>query len=901
MDFKNIDKKYRPVPFWSWNEKLDTKETARQIEIMDKAGIGGYFMHARGGLETEYMGKEWFDNVEVGITEGKKRGMEAWAYDENGWPSGFGNGMVNGLGVEYQQKYLRCEKYSSHGENTICVKDGYRFYYDVNPFYVDTLSEEVVACFIDKIYKPYYEKYGSGFKGFFTDEPQISRNGIPWSLTLPNEYKKAYGEDLTEVLKELFYDVGDYKNTRIKFYKLITDLFSKNFMKQIYDWCTEHGLEFTGHLVCEDTPAWQLLCNGACMPHYEYLHMPGIDCLGRGGFPLLPLQVSSACHQLGKKAILTETFGVSGHGVEFDELKHMTEWQLVRGVTRICPHLEGYSLRGIRKRDYPPAMYHQQPWWEEYSTFVDAVSRTGMLLCEGEAKFDTLLMHPQTSAWTFCTGFNTDEVDERLKKFPEDIRLLESKQILFHLGDETLMERHGRVEGNELVIGCQRYKRIVLTDHVCFMENTQRLIDEFRANGGVVLTAEEVEANTICDSRSLTYTCRHFPDFDMHYFVNETKEKVVANISKGSKILNQVTGELMPFDGRYTFHKWESIVVIDDFSQREELPPKKELKDIDISGKWNVADFGENVLTLDKCDVYFDGCLVAENESVIEVIDMACALKRRVKIRIDYKFNTRHIPDRIYLACEIPHKFDISVNGKAFKPNDEGYFVDKAFRKLNLEGYVTEGKNVITMETDYTPPGELLENIEKALVFESEKNKLTYDVEMEPVYIIGNFGVSIPESAEELSSNAIRVKDDFAIVEPKKEIVLSNIEKQGFPFYAGRLTLKKTVNLTDSDYKLKFTKKGVNALKVKVNGKDAGTIMWAPFEMDLSGYLKEGDNEIEITVVNNLRNMMGPHHHADGECLTPGPISFRKLPSVWTNMKEMPWNDDYCFVELSLE
>ena len=60
MDFKNIPKKYRPVPFWSWNEKLDTEETAYQIDVMDKAGIGGYFMHARGGLETEYMGDEWY-------------------------------------------------------------------------------------------------------------------------------------------------------------------------------------------------------------------------------------------------------------------------------------------------------------------------------------------------------------------------------------------------------------------------------------------------------------------------------------------------------------------------------------------------------------------------------------------------------------------------------------------------------------------------------------------------------------------------------------------------------------------------------------------------------------------------------------------------------------------------
>lgn len=900
MDFKNIDKNYRPVPFWSWNEKLDTAETKRQIDIMDKAGIGGYFMHARGGLETEYMGQEWFQNVEVGIKEGKKRGMEAWAYDENGWPSGFGSGMVNGLGVEYQQKYLRCEKYTKDAENTIAVVDGYRFYYEVNPFYVDTLSEKVIACFIDKIYKPYYERFGSSFKGFFTDEPQISRNGIPWSFTVPEEYAKAYGEDIIPRLPELFENTGDYKNTRIKFYKLITDLFSKNFMKQIYDWCTEHNLEFTGHLVCENTPGWQLVSNGACMPHYEYLHMPGIDCLGRGGEALLPLQVSSVAHQLGKKAVLTENYGVSGHSVEFDELKHMTEWQLVRGITRVCPHLEGYSLRGIRKRDYPPAMFYQQPWWEEYPTFVDAISRVGMLLCEGEVHFDTLLMHPQTTAWTLCTGFNIEEIDEHFKDFFEDIEVLERKHIPFHLGDETIMERHARVEGNELVIGTQRYKKVVLTGTECFMENTHKLLDEFKANGGIVTTADKVEANTICDNSMLTYTCRKFADFDMHYFVNETTDSLTANIAKGSKILNQVTGELIPFDGRYTFQKWESLVVIDDGSQRAEPKEGRELKSLDLSGKWKVENFGENALTIDKCDVYFDGELVAEKESVIEVIDMACALKRRVNIRVDYSFNADFVPDNVFLVCEVPQKFDIRVNGKELKSEDEGYFVDKAFRKLNLAGYVMLGKNVVSMEIDYTPPKELLENIEKALVFESEKNKLTYDVELEPIYIVGDFGVRVSLCDEVLDNNAIRVRDDFVIEESAMEVTLLGIEQQGFPFYAGRLTLSKTMHLEDTDYKLKATKKGVNSIGVKVNGKDMGTLMWAPFELDLSSYLVAGENKIELTLVNNLRNLMGPHHCPEGENIHPGPISFRKLPSVWTGMREMPWNEDYCFVEFSL-
>ena len=87
------------------------------------------------------------------------------------------------------------------------------------------------------------------------------------------------------------------------------------------------------------------------MPHYEYLHIPGMDWLGRQiNPPTTPLQVASVAHQLGKNQVLSETFALTGWNVSFEEFKWMYEWQMVRGITLLCPHLEGYSLRGIRKR-----------------------------------------------------------------------------------------------------------------------------------------------------------------------------------------------------------------------------------------------------------------------------------------------------------------------------------------------------------------------------------------------------------------------------------------------------------------------------------------------------------------------------------------------------------------------
>lgn len=35
-------------------------------------------MHARGGLQTEYMGEEWFTNVEAALEEAKHCDMRAW-------------------------------------------------------------------------------------------------------------------------------------------------------------------------------------------------------------------------------------------------------------------------------------------------------------------------------------------------------------------------------------------------------------------------------------------------------------------------------------------------------------------------------------------------------------------------------------------------------------------------------------------------------------------------------------------------------------------------------------------------------------------------------------------------------------------------------------------------------
>lgn len=906
MDFRHVPKEYRPIPFWSWNEKLNTEETAEQVRLMDEAGMGGFFMHARGGLQTEYMGEEWFENVTVSVKEAGKRGMRPWAYDENGWPSGFGDGLVNGLGEEYQQKYLRMESEPVHHEHAICKCGEHYFYYEVNPFYVDTLDGKVVAKFIEAAYKPYYEKYGNEIEGFFTDEPQISRNGIPWSFVFKEEYRKRYGQNIYDCLEELFLDKGNYKQTRIQFWKMVTELFSENYMKQIYEACDAWGMKWTGHLVLEESLLSQITSNGACMPHYEYMHIPGMDWLGRTIKECLTTyQLASVAEQLGKDHVLAEDFACCGHNASFAELKGILEWQMVRGITLLCQHLQGYSMRGIRKRDYPPAMYVQQPWWEQYHKLVDALSREGMILADGQRKVDVLVLHPQTTAWTLYNDREHTALEHLQEQTLEVIRELERKHIVFHLGDEIMIERHGRVEGDSFVIGKQSYTCVI--DSLCeeILPHTRMLLDEYVQNGGLISTAEALPANEVVDNPEITYTARFYDGYTIHYFVNTSAQEKDARFKVKGKVIDIYTGKLQPFCGVHTFEPWGSLMVLADCREDEviaECSVHQELEETPagLGDIFTVQGAITNCLTLDRCDYYFDGELQEENGYVLNICERANRLERKVQIHQDYHVWMHHIPRKLELVCETPEKFVITVNGKVLDRQPEGYFRDKSFQRIDISDYVQAGMNTISFDTDFVQSEAFYAKLRQAYLFESEKNKLTYDMEIEAIYLIGDFSVRTPGTWTQLENHAVRYEGVFELEEPKKELCLKNIEQQGYHFFCGEMVLDGKINIEGTCPVLTLKRRGLNAVKVEINGKEKW--MLTEEKLFLEDFDAQGEVDIRLTLVNNLRNLLGPHHLKIGELVKygTGPHRFFKESCVWNTSPEASWCEEYCFVETGI-
>lgn len=303
--------------------------------------------------------------------------MEAYLYDEDRWPSGSAGGMVT-VDTSLRMKYLiletmPAEQFEWNDEGIVsafaCDLNGidYSNLQRLNPAsnmadyagktvlkfaqrtcpesdvyngttYLDVFNPKATERFIELTHEQYRkhcgERIGTTIEGIFTDEPHrgglfstfgaVSTYACPWALSLPQEYEKMFGGDLTADLPKLFLrENGERVNdVKWKFCELTQSLFLKNFAKPQYDWCTEHDMAYTGHVLHENNLTSQVTMQGSLMRYYEYMHTPGIDLLTENDNAYwVPKQLSSVARQLGQKWLLSEMYGCTGWQFDFENHK----------------------------------------------------------------------------------------------------------------------------------------------------------------------------------------------------------------------------------------------------------------------------------------------------------------------------------------------------------------------------------------------------------------------------------------------------------------------------------------------------------------------------------------------------------------------------------------------------
>lgn len=916
-----IDNKYKPIPFWSWNDELDEEELVKQIEWMHENGIGGFFMHARGGLTTPYLGEKWFSCIKACLKKAEELNMEAYAYDENGWPSGFVGGKL--LEDELNRDMYFTYKYGEYDKNAIISyeykgdslikttsgNDVLNIYLSTSTSTADICNKEVVRKFINLTHEEYkkYDIY-KNLRGFFTDEPQYYRWAMPFTRVLPKYFEEKYKEDVYERIGLLFVEKEGYEDYRYKYLKSMQELMLDSFAKQIYEWCDENGYKLTGHYIEEKGIGKQILCCGGIMPFYEYEHIPGVDHLGRDIEDIISArQLISVMSQLDKRQGLCEMFACAGWDATPLELKGIAEYYMVNGVNVICHHLLPYSEHGQRKRDYPEHYSKINPWVDKaFKDFNDHFSKIGELLTNSKEVATVGVFHPNRSGYfkfkrelEWGLDYGSLDITNNLLEISNT---LTRNGVMFHYLDETIMAKHAYVKGDTLVVGKCQYKYIVISEGTLTMDKTTKaLFEEYASNGGKFHIVKDkptylegklynhdymvnnCSLEEIIASKPYTYSYNKtvklaFREDDngnnFFYVFNLGEEPTSIHIEMPGFTSFEYEDKTYPLD--ITLDRYESKIL---YPSNKETIIKKDNELLELSNEYEVVGTPTNYLTLDYLKYSKDGINYSPSIHYMGIFSLLLKERYKGDLYLKYEFDVKDKDVNINALIEDLHIKEVFINN--VKIEKKSTILEKDLWVYELSKHLKEGHNEIIVKINYYQDDQVYYVLFGEDVQESLKNCLVYDTTIEAIYLQGDFGVF--GDFKNGAKNDVMIGENFYISK-RKDVVTSLIE-DGYPFFRGTISLKQIVNVDDVNKTL-FIKDRFQLIDVYVNDQFVKRMMFEN-KVDLSKHLKVGENEIRLDLVVSNRNLLGPHHDREEEPFSVGPYTYERF-GTWDEKGESP-------------
>ena len=766
--------------------------------------------------------------------------------------------------------------------------------------------------------------------------PAGGPDAVNFTPRLFEQFQAKWGYDLRVHLPSLFEEVGEWQTVRHNYYATLLDLFIENWARPYYDYCTANNLVFTGHYWEHEWPVPRLSPDNLAM--FAYSHMPGIDCLmnqwrtdphAQFGNARAVKEIRSSANQLGHRRTLSETYGASGWDLTFKDQKRIADWEFALGVNFINQHLSYVTIMGARKRDHPLSFSYHEPWWPAYRIMGDYLGRLSVLMSKGEQMNHILVIEPTTTAWMY---YSPAAQSERLKAIEDDfqnfINKLEAAQVEYDLASEDTLRNRGRAEKKRIVLGARSYDLVVLPPG---MENlngpTSDLLTGYLDAGGTVISMagepgfvdgkKSVPPKEIAAAQPLNWINKNEAegiaelvracapeiefselDGDKAMFFHQRRELAdsrivfLANISsetamsgkfvaggKSAETWDAFTGEVTAYPSTRQGGK-----VCVAFSlppggsrifclRREKAAPADEpswmTTEVKLEGDPVIGAVGPNILTIDYCDLrlgsrlyrdlyFYDAQWKTFEQHGLGRNPWDSAVQYKTNIldldkfpadsgfEATYWFTTTPETDlaSLQLVVERPKLFVVSINGRKIEALTDRYWLDRAFGVYAVGQFAQYGKNRISLRA----------------------RPFTVHTELEPVYIMGNFFLETQDKG-------------FKLV-PSGKLHPGAWPEQGMPFYSGGLSYSKAVTVNSLDpeserYILKLGRWEGAVAEVKIGDRSAGFIAFEPFELDITDFLREGENAVSVVVYGTLKNTFGPHHN-NPELGTAWPGMFQK-------------------------
>ncbi|MGB7294105.1 MAG: glycosyl hydrolase [Candidatus Aminicenantales bacterium] len=736
-------------------------------------------------------------------------------------------------------------------------------------------------------------------------------------------FQKKWGYDLRLHLPSLFEEVGDWLMVRHNFYATTLGLFIEGWARPYFEYCEVNNLQLTGHYWEHEWPIPRLSPDNMAMA--AFAQMPGIDCLmnqwetgphAQFGNARAVKEIRSAASQLGRPRTLSETYGAGGWDLTFGDQKRIADWEFALGINFINQHLSYMTIMGARKRDHPQSFSYHEPWWPAYRIMGDYLGRLSVAMSKGGQMNKILVLEPTTTAWMhYSPGTSSERLTAVGEGFTDFINRLEATQVEYDLGSEDILRNHGRAENQKLVVGERSYDVVVLPAEIENLnEPTLDLLSRYLEAGGRVLCLSErisfidgrpsdrpdklasahpadwVSKTSDEAVEDLTEACVpdiHFsniegdPSMFFHHrrVLSDAEVVFLANINSTEGMSGQfeARGQAVetwdPFTGKVS--PYPGVPQEGRVAVKFEIPPggsrlfclrpKKGSRLEESESQWgeHVPD-GElsiraespNILTIDYCDLkigdrevnglyFYEAQLRAFQHYGLDRNPWDSAVQYRTNILDLDDFAPNSGFEAAYwfevgpgldfssfeLVVERPALYQVYVNEQKVEPLPDRWWLDRANGVFEIGSQCRPGRNRVALKA----------------------SPFTIHTELEPIFILGDFGLESTDKG-------------FLLV-PAAALKPGPWSEQGRPFYPGGVIYSKTYTLGPPDPRRERVVVSVgewrgSVAEVRVNGKSAGYVVCAPFELDITDSLSAGRNTVETIVFGTLKNTLGPHHNS---------------------------------------
>ena len=810
--------------------------------------------------------------------------------------------------------------------------------------YVDTLNPDAIADFIhithDAYQKAIGDEFGKTVPAIFTDEPQFPKKGtldfaleqkdviLPWTRRLPALYKERYQEDLLDVLPQLFWELpnGQLSRARYRFHNLVADLFATAYTGQIGDWCREHGIALTGHVMGEPTLLLQTQEVGDAMRCYPSFGIPGIDMLCDFHEYTTAKQTQSMVHQIGAPAMLSELYGVTGWDYDFRGYKLQGDWQAALGVTVRVPHLTWMTMKGEAKRDYPASIGYQSPWWDQFSLVENHFARLNTAMTRGKSVVRVAVVHPIESYWLYWgpseqTAALREQLEQGFQSLCQDLLF---GSIDFDYICEAKLPELCAEGGNPLTVGQMQYDAVLVSQCRTLRSTTLDRLEAFQAQGGCLIFAgdapdhvdavpstraqvlyersthvsleatsilEALEPFRLVDIRKpdgsredrILYQLRQDQDH-LWLFLANGKNPTCPDVDDAGQIririqgeyklteYNTLTGQITPLPAHYQ----NGCTILDrQWYIHESLLLKLEAGHLE----------GEALLpqTLQNPDMFFGPVDVELEEPNMLLLDMAeysfngspfqaedelLRIDNRVRNLLGIPVRRKEVVQPYLLKEEaakdhLTLRFTIPSEIEVSAPHLA--LEDEAFTSIRLNGedVPSQADGWYVDEDIHTVP---LPPLRVGLNILEITVPIGPRTNLEAFYLLGDFGVRLNGTQKTVTS-------------PVRRLGFGDITSQGLPFYTGNLLYKMHVR-TQGGLTLRVPRYRGGLIKVFVDGTEVGNIIFSPYHLSLPD-LAAGDHEIVLRLYGTRYNGFAQLHHTPGVYFYQSPNSWRSSGDLW--------------------